>query len=79
MTYGDLVSGWILFENNKNNPDIKNIIPEQFEYNQFIKDYFQYEKNGTLKMAISAWKVVTSQSGPNTYAQFKLQTIKSVH
>ncbi len=77
MTYGDLINGWIVFENNKKNPDIKNIIPEQFEYNQFIKDYFQHEKNGTLKMAISAWKVVTSQSGPNTYTQFKLQTFKS--
>jgi len=73
MTYGDLIDGWILFENNKKNPDIINIIPEQFEYNQFIKDYFRHEKNGTLKRAISAWKVVTSQSGPNTYDTYKQQ------
>lgn len=71
MTYADLVEGWISFENIKKSSDAKNIIPQQFEYNQFIKDYFSHEKGATLKMAISAWKTVTSTKGPNTYKQFK--------
>ena len=71
MTYSDLVEGCILFESKKKSPDAENIIPEQFEYNQFIKDYFQHECDATLKTAISAWKNVSSKKGENTYTHFK--------
>ncbi len=72
MTYGDLVDGWISFEENIKNGKAKKTIPKQFEYNQFIKDYFSNEKNGTLKKAITAWKFIKTRKGQNTYAQFKL-------
>lgn len=71
MTYGDLIDGWIEFERNKSNSNGSHLIPPQFEYNQFIKDYFKNEKGATLKTAISAWKMIISKKGPRTYKQFK--------
>lgn len=71
MTYDDLVNGWISFEKSRKSLSKKNIIPSQFEYNQFIKDYFSNEKSATLKSAISAWKILVSKKGPRTYEQFK--------
>jgi hypothetical protein len=67
LTYDDLIEGWILFETQKCSSDK---IPKQFEYNQFIKDYFFHETIGTLGQAINAWKQVKSKSGPNTYEQY---------
>ena len=67
MTYGDIVDGWISFEKNRKNSSENYVIPPQFEYNQFIKDYFKYEKGATLNMAISAWKTLISKRGPRTY------------
>jgi hypothetical protein len=60
MTYGNLIDGWISFENNQKKSRKNHVIPPQFEYNQFIKDYFTNEK-ATLKMAISAWKTLISK------------------
>lgn len=74
ITYGDLVNGWISFENNRKNSSKSHIIPPQFEYNQFIKDYFSDEKGATLKMAISAWESLVSTKGPRTYKRFKEDT-----
>ncbi len=71
MTYGDLIAGWISFENSRKNSSENHVIPPQFEYNQFIKDYFKHEKKATLNMAISAWKTVISKKGSRTYEQFK--------
>ncbi len=73
LTYGELVKGWIIFENNKKSNTDSNGVSKQFEYNQFIKDYFNNEKNGTLKKAIAVWKSVISYNGPNTYSYFKTQ------
>jgi hypothetical protein len=67
MTYGDLVHGWIEFEQTGKNHNI----PKQFEYNQFIKDYFLYEEEGCLEEAIRSWYFIKTRSGPNTYERFK--------
>lgn len=67
LTYGDLLAGYLSFECKKTSSDD---IPKQFEYNQFIKDYFHHEAKGTLKKAVEAWKLITSIDGPNTYQQF---------
>lgn len=71
MTYNDLIEGWISFEKNRKNPNKNQIIAPQFEYNQFIRDYFNNEKGATLSAAISAWKTLVSKKGPCTYKQFK--------
>ena len=71
MTYGDLVKGWQDFENaKKHSKAIKNI-PKQFEYNQFIQDYFKNEKNTTFKKAVLAWQVIKQQKGARTYKAYK--------
>src|SRR3989338_3392679 len=69
MTYGDLIEGWSAFEKEIKKAPKK--IPEQFEYNQFIQDFFAHETSTRLKDAIAAWKRLKSQKGPMTYAQFK--------
>lgn len=71
MTYGDLIEGWVSFENSRKNSNGNHVISPQFEYNQFIKDYFEHEKGATLGKAISAWKTLISKQGPRTYEQFK--------
>lgn len=68
MTYGDLVDGWYSYEKHQKSTDKQ--IPKQFEYNQFIKDYFNNQTNGTLEQAIEAWKYTKVRKGPNTYKQY---------
>ncbi len=68
LTYGDLISGWLLSKSKKSPADL---IPKQFEYNQFIKDYFLHETDGCLDDAINAWRFIKSISGSNTYKRFK--------
>lgn len=75
LTYGDLVDGWLEEEaKNKGFPDNKKI-GEQFEYNQFIRDFFANEKEKSLTDAIKAWKLVTSVEGENTYRAFKYKKL----
>lgn len=71
MTYGDLIERWVAFENSRKNLHGNHAISPQFEYNQFIKDYFEHNKGATLGTAISAWKTLISKKGPRTYEQFK--------
>lgn len=71
MTYGDLIDGWIAYEKDKKTPGHKKEIDKQFEYNQFIRDYFAQHKGHPLSKAIAAWKFVKTRSGPNTYAYFR--------
>jgi hypothetical protein len=69
MTYGDLIDGWIAFENTRK--DLNATIAPQFEYNQFIRDFFAHEKGATLAKAISGWKAIINKKGPRTYKFFK--------
>ncbi len=68
LTYGDLIQGCL---KNKRNNTQKKVIPQQFEYNQFIHDFFLHEHNPTMKKAVKGWREVTSISGPNTYCFLK--------
>lgn len=70
MTYHDLIKGWVKAEATRNKPDYKTSIGKQFEYNQFIKDFFANEKNKSLADAIAAWKVVKTLAGDRTYAMY---------
>lgn len=70
ITYGDLVKGWLEAEKLKKNSSQKKI-GKQFEYNQFIRDFFKNEKDKMLKEAIQAWKIVRALQGPSTYSYYK--------
>lgn len=71
LTYGDLIKGWIAEEARKKSPDYKANIDKQFQYNQFIQDFFINEKNKTLQDAIKAWNLVKTSSGMCTYERYR--------
>lgn len=71
LTYSDLINGWLAEEARRNNPDHQSNIAKQFEYNQFIRDFFAHEKGKSQSHAITAWKVTKTFNGPKTYAQYQ--------
>lgn len=71
LTYGDLVNGWIKSEKIKNDKNYKAEIGNQFEYNQFIRDFFMHENDKTLHDAIAAWNIIKTQPGDRSYEHYK--------
>lgn len=71
ITYGELIKGWIKSEELKKQKDFKTEISPQFEYMQFIRDYFANEKNKTRDDAIAAWHFIKTQPGKRSYARYK--------
>ncbi|MES2614190.1 MAG: DUF6434 domain-containing protein [Bdellovibrionota bacterium] len=71
LTYGDLVEGWIQSESVKKDPNHKTTINSQFEYNQFIRDFFMNEKSKTRKDAIEAWEFIKQHAGKTNYEHYK--------
>ncbi|MCE3269145.1 MAG: hypothetical protein K0R49_1397 [Burkholderiales bacterium] len=71
ITYGDLINGWIAEEARKKDPNYKITIDKQFQYNQFIQDFFIHEKGKTQQDAINAWNLVKSKPGSCTYKHYK--------
>jgi hypothetical protein len=71
LTYGDLINGWLAEELKRNAPHYKSNIGEQFEYNQFTRDFFANEKEKSRSDAISAWKLMKATPGAKTYAHYK--------
>lgn len=75
LTYGDLVAGWLAEESKKKDPQYKTQIDKQFEYNQFIRDFFDNEIGKTQTDAVKAWNKAKTLSGARTYTNY-LSTIK---
>ena len=50
-------------------------IDRQFEYNTYIRDFFDDNKNLILQQAMSCWKFKKSQSGHNKYEQRDLESL----
>lgn len=67
-TYGDVVEHYYKLQEDKKN-GVRTTISKQFEYNTFIRDYFDdpNNKDKSLKDAIRLWKEVRSQRGDNVY------------
>lgn len=68
-TYRDAVVAWHDEEERKKKPSYKKKIAPQFEYNQFIRDFFADSKNkGKVKEeAIEAWNTIKKLPGSNKY------------
>lgn len=68
-TYQDVLNAWNEEELRKKEKSYKKEIGVQFEYNQFIRDYFADEKNKnkTRKDAINAWNEIKTIPGDNKY------------
>ena len=50
-------------------------IDRRFEYNTYIRDFFDDNKNLNLQQAISCWKFKKSQPGHNKYEQRDLESL----
>lgn len=64
-TYRDSIDAYYkILEDKKNN---KTIIDKQFEYNTYIRDFFNDNKDKSLSDAIKCWKYKKSLRGHNKY------------
>ncbi|WP_042221829.1 DUF6434 domain-containing protein [Oceanobacillus manasiensis] len=68
-TYRDAVNAWFKEEERKKDPSYKKNIAPQFEYNQFIRDFFADPKNQgkSRDEAIEAWNEIKKLPGSNKY------------
>ncbi|WP_026674146.1 DUF6434 domain-containing protein [Alkalihalobacterium bogoriense] len=68
-TYRDVVEAWHEEEKRKKDPTYKKNIGPQFEYNQFIHDFFADPKNKgkSRKEAIDTWNNIKKLPGSNKY------------
>lgn len=68
-TYCDVVEAWIEEEERKKNTTYKKNIAPQFEYNQFIRDFFADPKNDgkSRQAAVDAWNNIKKLPGSNKY------------
>lgn len=70
-TYGDAVSAYyeILSQKKKGTTQID----KQFEYNTYIRAFFEDNPGSTLQQAIACWKYKKAQQGHNRYEKSDLE------
>ena len=68
-TYQDALNFWHEEQQRLKDPAYKKELAPQFEYNQFIRDYFADTKNKgkTKHDAIEAWNIIKAQPRENKY------------
>lgn len=68
-TYQDAVMAWHEEETRKKDPSYKYSIAPQFEYNQFIRDFYADSNNQgkSREEAIAAWNDIKKRPGSNKY------------
>ena len=72
-TYKDSIAAYYkILEDKKNN---KTTIDKQFEYNTYIRDFFNDNKDKTLDDAIKCWKYKKSLKGHNKYEKEDLKVL----
>lgn len=73
-TYQDSINAYYqILEDKKNN---KTTIDKQFEYNTYIRDFFEDNKDKSLELAIKCWKYKKSLKGHNKYEKEDLEILK---
>ena len=73
-TYGDALEAYyeIIAEKKKS----KSKIDKQFEYNTYIRDFFEANKDRSLREAIICWKYKKNLPGHNRYERSDLSALK---
>ncbi|MBM7649073.1 hypothetical protein JOC78_002026 [Bacillus ectoiniformans] len=68
-TYRDAIAAWYEEEERKKDPAYEKVIAPQFEYNQFIRDFYADSKNKgkSREEAIAAWNEIKKLPGSNKY------------
>ena len=74
-TYAKAIAAYYLILEEKKNG--KTIIDKQFEYNTYIRDFFEHNKGYPLSDAIKCWKYKKSISGHNQYEKSDLQILNN--
>lgn len=75
MRYSDAVTKYYEIMDQKNKNKGNSLIDKQFEYNTYIRDFFNDNKGSTLKMAIACWKYKKSLKGHSRYEASDLAAI----
>ena len=74
-TYQDSITAYYqILENKKKN---KTTISKQFEYNTYIRDFFNDNKDKNLDQAIKCWKYKKSLKDHNKYEKKDLEILKN--
>ncbi len=71
-TYRDAIDAYYEIQNSKE----KTKIDKQFQYNQYIRDFFQDNEDKSLDDAIKCWKHKKSIKGHNRYEKSDLVALK---
>ena len=53
----------------------KTVIGKQFEYNTYVRDFFEDNKGASLEDAIKCWKYKKSIKGHNRYEKTDLKAL----
>ena len=56
----------------------KTVIDRQFEYNTYIRDFFEANPGKTLQQAIACWKYKKALPGHNRYEDADLTAVKDL-
>ena len=75
-TYKDSIDAYYTMVNIDNKEKIETTIDKQFEYNTYIRDFFNDNKDKTLEDAIKCWKYKKSVKGNNKYMKDDLKVLK---
>ena len=71
-TYGDAIDAYFEIQNSRE----KTEIGKQFQYNQYIRDFFQNNNGKSLDDAIKCWKYKKGLKGHNRYEDSDLVVLK---
>ena len=71
-TYADAIEAYFEIINS----DEKTEIGSQFQYNQYIRDFFENNDDKSLNDAIKCWKYKRSIKGHNTYEESDLEVLR---
>ena len=71
-TYRDAIDAYHEIQNSKE----KTKIDKQFQYNQYIRDFFENNNDKSLDDAIKCWKYKKSLKGHNRYEKSDLEILK---
>ena len=72
-TYQDAINAYYELQNSNE----KTKIDRQFQYNQYIRDFFEDNEGRSLDDAIKCWKYKKSLKGHNRYEDSDLKILKS--
>lgn len=76
-TYQDAIDAYYLILENKKKGKTK--IEKQFEYNTYIRDFFEDNKGKVLEDAIKCWKYKKQLQGHNRYDRTDLIVLRSTN